>query len=278
MGAREQEIRALTEVGGQVDALAQAAFAASQTPECEGCNEAEGIEVPGGAMGREQKNLSVKRVLIVEDDPATLESVVRRVSADDVFAVVGTADTVSRGTDLLRTCQPDILVTDIGLPDGTGLDLISLASAMRPPPAILVLTVFGDEAKAIAAIERGAHGYLLKDEPVMTLQSCLWQLVEGGSPISPPIARHLIRKLKSPSAGPVSVEADAVRLTDREREVLSLAAKGYSHAEIGRLLEISPTTVASYTRKVYEKLAVHSRAEAVFEAARLGLLSAGDSQ
>lgn len=208
---------------------------------------------------------------IVEDEPQTRAALAARLAAVPGYQVLWQADRLSTARQALITGAPQLLIVDIGLPDGSGLDLIAEVRAQSPTTAILVLTVFGDEHKLIRAIERGARGYLLKDEPAIGLVDAIEQLRAGGAPISPAIARHLIARLTLPAAPAVPQEG---RLTARETEVLRLSAKGYNHAEVARLLDISVHTVASYTRKIYEKLEVSSRSEAVFEAARLGLLPA----
>jgi DNA-binding NarL/FixJ family response regulator len=207
-------------------------------------------------------------VALVEDEPATRSALAERLVATGRFRVAWEAGTLADARDRLRVQPPEVAIVDLGLPDGSGLDLIAEAHALSPPVLVLVLTVFGDERKLIRAIEHGARGYLLKDEPVIGLVEAIEQIRTGGAPISPAIARHLISRLLPPTAA-----AGSAPLTAREVEVLSLSAKGYNHAEIARLLEISANTVASYTRRIYEKLEVHSRAEAVFEATRLGLLA-----
>lgn len=216
--------------------------------------------------------MSTLTLAIVEDEPQTRAALAGRLSAVEGYRVLWQADRLAQARSALRAQVPDVLIVDLGLPDGSGLDLIADARGLTPVPAIMVLTVFGDEQKLIRAIEQGARGYLLKDEPAIGLVDAIEQLRAGGAPISPAIARHLVaRMLKPPVATPA---ASTSPLTPREIEVLRLAAKGYNHAEVARLLDLSAHTVASYTRRIYEKLEVNSRTEAVYEAARLGLLHA----
>jgi DNA-binding NarL/FixJ family response regulator len=208
-------------------------------------------------------------IAIVEDEPETRAALRARLSAVAHFRIAGDAGSLAEGRALLRAQPVDVLVTDLGLPDGSGLELIAEVRQRAPATAILVLTVFGDEHKLVQAIERGARGYLLKDESAIGLVDAVEQLRAGGAPISPAIARHLVARMlreATPTLPPDS------QLTAREVEVLKLAAKGYNHAEVGRLLGLSANTVASYTRRIYEKLEVGSRAEALYEAGRLGLL------
>jgi DNA-binding NarL/FixJ family response regulator len=166
----------------------------------------------------------------------------------------------------------DVLIVDLGLPDGSGLALIDEQRRRAPATAILVLTVFGDEQKLLRAIECGARGYLLKDESSIGLLDAIGELLAGGAPLSPAIARHLIGRMQSAATPAARDDQASESLTAREIEVLQLAAKGYNHTEVARLLDLSRNTVASYTRHIYEKLEVHSRAEALYEASRLGLI------
>ncbi len=206
---------------------------------------------------------------LVEDEPQTRAALATRLGAVPGYRILWQADRLDQGLLALQREPPQVLIVDLGLPDGSGLDLIAQARRIDATIGILVLTVFGDEQKLIRAIERGARGYLLKDEPAIGLVDAIEQLRAGGAPMSPAIARHLVARLLRGEAPPEPSEG---LLTAREVEVLKLAAKGYNHAEIARLLDISAHTVASYTRRIYEKLEVRSRAEAIYEAQRLGLL------
>lgn len=210
------------------------------------------------------------RIAVVEDEPHTRQALVGRLQAEPNLEVIVQAGTLAQARALLAECAVDVLIVDLGLPDGSGLELIDEQRRRAPHCAILVLTVFGDEHKLVRAIECGARGYLLKDESSIGLVDAIGELLAGGAPLSPAIARHLIGRMQAP---PTARSAEAPEaLTAREIEVLQLAAKGYNHTEVARLLGLSRNTVASYTRHIYEKLEVHSRAEALFEAGRLGLI------
>ena len=146
---------------------------------------------------------------------------------------------------------------------------------LHPDVEVMVISVFGDEQRVVTALKAGATGYLLKDDPSSEIGAAISQLLQGGSPISPAIARYLIRVFRpteSPEQAPPPIVDSGIDLTTRELEVLQLAAKGFSYGEIARMLGISGATVSSYTKKIYGKLAVHSRSEAVYEASRLGLI------
>lgn len=217
-------------------------------------------------------NLKPIRIAVVEDEPHTRQALVERLRQVEAYRVVGEAASLADARALLASQAVEVLIVDLGLPDGSGLDLIDEQRQRDPRTAILVLTVFGDEQKLVRAIECGARGYLLKDESSIGLVDAIAELLAGGAPLSPAIARHLIVRLRPPGDAVVVAEPAGSGLSGREIEVLQLAAKGYNHAEVAKLLGLSRNTVASYTRHIYEKLEVHSRAEALYEAGRLGLI------
>ena len=220
------------------------------------------------------------QVAVVEDVKDTRENLVRVISADKHFQVSATASTLAEGLALLSERPADVLLVDLGLPDGSGIDLIRNAAERFADMDIMVITVFGDERNVVRAIEAGASGYLLKDGETETIAESIMQLVEGGSPISPGIARYLLKRFQSPSSPSPSLSATDTgcekpdfSLTKREQEVLNLIAKGFRYDEIAELLSLSTHTITSHIKNLYKKLAVHSRGEAVFEATRLGLLT-----
>jgi len=225
-------------------------------------------------------------VLIVEDDDVTRERLAGVVAQDVLFRVLPPCAGVQEGIQALQTHRPRLLLVDLGLLDGSGLDLIRAATTVSPATEALVITVFGDERSVLAAVEAGATGYLLKDGDERAVSTALREVLEGGSPISPSIARHLLRRFQSVSAPPHATEAPAAAdrgpsnaaasgLTPREIEVLTLIAKGLSYADIALTLSMSANTVTSHIKHIYRKLAVRSRGEAVFEAAHLGLVNLG---
>jgi len=211
------------------------------------------------------------RIFIVEDDPITRRSLCDRIAADGEFEVAAAVGSCEEIRFILQTREPDVLLVDLGLPDGSGIDVIADAASRYPRLKIMVVTVFGDEKRVVSAIKAGAVGYLLKSDHSQKIGVAIRQLLEGGSPISPAIARHLIRLFKSEDDASDKA-AHREPLTPREQEILSLAAKGFSYVEIARYLQLSVNTIANHTRLIYEKLSVKSRAQAVYEASRLGLL------
>jgi DNA-binding NarL/FixJ family response regulator len=208
-------------------------------------------------------------VLIVEDDAAFRSRYVDILASDPDYQVVADVGTAAEGISALDSKAPDVLLVDLGLPDASGIDVIRHAAKQAPSCESMVVTVFGDEAHVLASIEAGATGYLLKDASADLFLASIRELVAGGSPISPVIARGLLRRFMPNPMVPQSMETN---LSDREREILKLVAKGFNFGEIGKLVGISPHTVTSHVKKIYRKLAVHSRGEAVYEAQKMGLL------
>jgi DNA-binding NarL/FixJ family response regulator len=215
-------------------------------------------------------------VFIVEDDDLTRASLVRRIAEAQVSlqvtAAVGTCREIRAA---LEASRPAVLLVDLGLPDGDGLDIIRETARRWPAVMIMVITVFGDELKVVSSIKAGASGYLLKDDAAVGIGEAIRQMLAGGSPISPAIARHLIRHFRpEATAGADRPPAPtAVALTPREMEILALASKGFSYGETAALLGLTSSTVSSYTKNIYGKLAVSSRSEAVYEATRMGLIN-----
>jgi DNA-binding NarL/FixJ family response regulator len=220
--------------------------------------------------------MATTTVMVVEDDPAFLGRFCRIVAQSEELALLAAVGDLASARCALERQAPDVLLTDLGLPDGSGIDLIRETAARHPATDIMVITVFGDERHVIASIEAGATGYILKDSLPEEFVALIAQLRAGGSPISPVIARQLLRRMQpapAPAADkPAAATALESALSARETEVLGLITKGFNFAEIARLLQVSPHTITAHVKKIYQKLAVHSRGEAVYEATRMGLL------
>jgi len=203
-----------------------------------------------------------ERILVVEDDPATLGWLRAELGALPGAEVNGCAS-VAEARRWLETHTPHIVLTDLGLPDGSGIEVIGLALRLHPRCEVLVISIFGDERHVVSAIEAGASGYLLKDSSLQPLAEQLQHLRDGGSPLSPQIARTLIRRQR-PQPQPAGQE-DGSALTERELEVLTFIAKGFSYQEGAAMLGVSTNTVRTHVKRIYQKLAVNSRTEAVYE-------------
>lgn len=217
-------------------------------------------------------------VLIVEDEPEFRMRFTQIVESEPTLELVGVAANKREAQELIDRSKFDVMLIDLGLPDGNGTDLIRQVSAKRPDVDIMVVTVFGDEQHVVSAIEAGATGYILKDSTAADVVSCIRLLRAGGSPVSPVVARSVLRAIRNRMGGgagntrPGGPSPDNNPLSARETEILQLLAKGMSFNEIGEILGISPHTVTAHIKKIYRKLAVHSRGEAVYEATQMGLL------
>lgn len=209
-------------------------------------------------------------LVLVEDDPRVRDAVRHALAQTEDIALLAVADTLAAGLALLDGVPAEVLLVDLGLPDGSGIDMIRATRKAWPDCAIMVATLFGDEARVLAAFAAGASGYLLKGSASADITAEIRTLRAGGSPISPMIARHLLRHFQVATP---EQEHGPVQLSSREQQVLRLITLGHSVPEIAEHLAVSPWTVQTYVRRVYEKLGVTSKAAAVSTAYRLGLVS-----
>ncbi len=204
----------------------------------------------------------------MEDDASTRTYLEDAVSARGELTLEAAVGSVAEAREQLASKHVDVLLTDLGLPDGSGIELIEEASR-KGGILSLVVTVFGDEEHIVEAIEAGAMGYLLKDQSPDDVGRAILDMLGGGSPMSPAIARYLLRRMRVEKSDAAS---DVPELSEREREVLGFIVKGFTYAEIAELTGISQHTVSTHIRKIYRKLSVHSRGEAVYEALQLGIV------
>ena len=218
------------------------------------------------------------QVLIVEDDPQTLEVFAAAVGRSERLALAAAMPTLTQAIAWLDNPANtvDVLLTDLGLPDGSGLDVIRHAMLRNPSCEVLVISMFGDEENVLASIEAGALGYIHKDSTPGDIAQTILQMKDGGSPISPMIARRVLAKYRgsrpAPSTPAATPTGGGRALSPREQEVLELIARGFSYADIARLKAVSVHTVQSHIKNLYGKLAVSSKSEAVYEGTQLGLL------
>lgn len=213
--------------------------------------------------------------MLLEDERPTREHLASLITEHPQLQLLGEADCCACARQFLKEHSPDVLLADIGLPDGSGIDIIRETQQKAPGMETMVLTVFEDEQNVVSALEAGATGYLLKDQAYDHLGDTVVALMRGESMISPKVARFLLKRfILSEEEAVEASRHSALRrsLTDRECEVLSFISKGYSYNEVGESLKLSTNTVRAHIRNIYRKLAVKSRSEAVFEAAQLGLI------
>jgi DNA-binding NarL/FixJ family response regulator len=214
------------------------------------------------------------RVLIVEDDAEFRLRFETIVSEANDLILAGSVGFVADALTAIEGCTFDVLLVDLGLPDGTGVDVIRAAHRRCPAARIMVVSVFGDEENVVQSIVAGASGYILKDSLSSEFVLTIRELLAGGSPISPMVARLVLNQARSSFADHISSnqEASEAVFTEREIEILTRVAKGFSFNEIANLLDISVNTVKTHVNHIYSKLSVHSRSEAIYEAGKIGLL------
>ena len=220
----------------------------------------------------------MSRIVIVEDVPWIRQSAEELLSSGG-FDVVGAFDSVRAALDALGAgLVTDSALVDLHLPDGSGIDVIHAFRRLCPSAVVVAFTVLDDAATIVAALRAGARGYLLKSTAPACLAPLVREALDGGAPMSAPVARLVVDALAVASApAPISpelaAEAETVtRLTPREKEVLVLLAKGLSYADVARVLGVGLGTIQGYVKTVYAKLEVTSKAEAAAVAARLGMV------
>ena len=211
-------------------------------------------------------------VLVVEDDPRFRDAFATAVNGASGLRLAGVAADVPEALQLLDALEPDVLLVDLALPSGNGIELIRHANARLPQCHSMVVTVFGDDESVLRCIQAGATGYLLKDARDVDIVQQIHLLCAGGSPISPAIARRLLKWVGGPSEPEKRVDVAKVGLSVQECSVLRLSAKGYNYEEIAGLMHLSRHTVETYVKRIYRKLQVHSKTEAVYEARSMGLV------
>jgi len=180
--------------------------------------------------------------------------------------------TIDEARSILQESVFTLAILDINLPDGSGIDLMKELSINSPDCYGVICSIYDDDEHIFAALRAGAKGYLLKDQPRDRQLEQLKEIVNGQPPLSPGVARRILNHFSSESPTIPDSRPRAAQLTDREKEVLTLIAKGYSRPEVAGLLDITLNTVSGYSKAIYQKLNISNRAEAVIEAVKLGLI------
>lgn len=211
------------------------------------------------------------RVVLADDHAAVRQGVRQFLETDEGMAVVAEATDGLEAVRLIRELHPDVAVLDIQMPGHSGIEVTRLVRAEQLPVGILILTAFDDEPYVRAVLQAGANGYVLKSADAAEIIDAVRSVYEGQSVLDPAIAHKLLAHLTR--AAPAEAPHEA--LTDRELEVLRLAARGHTNKAIGAQLSISDRTVQGHLAKIYDKLHATSRTEAVMRAVTLGLIPPG---
>ncbi len=195
------------------------------------------------------------KVAIVEDVTTVREGLANLIDASGPLTCVGRFSDAETAMERVPVVLPDVILVDIGLPGKSGIEFTGEMKRQFPSMQIVMLTVYDDEDRIFDSLKAGATGYLLKSLEPGKLVEAILEVYHGGSPISPTIARKVVKLFQSPA----TVSGDT--LTNREREILELLCRGFRYREVGDRLFISIDTVRSHVRHIYEKLHVRSKYE-----------------
>lgn len=203
------------------------------------------------------------KVSIVEDDPALRECLAIVINGSSAYRCVGTHPDAESALRQMPQEQPDVALMDIHLPNLSGIECLRILKPQLPGTEFIMLTAYSDDSKVFEALTSGATGYLLKRTPPAEILEAIAEAHRGGSPMTSQIARKVVHSFRQPTPVPASAEAVPSVLSVREHEILNHLCKGYRYKEIAAQLSISTETVRTHLRRIYEKLQVHSRTEAV---------------
>ncbi|WP_428607331.1 response regulator [Sedimenticola sp.] len=209
----------------------------------------------------------MQQTLIVEDVPEAHNWIIDGVSTAFPDTVISSAFCARDANELLDKHDYNLALIDLQLPDGSGVDLIERIKHATPATVCVVVSIYDDDQHLFPALQAGAGGYLLKDMPFEQFVRRLRGVLDNDPPLSPAIARRLLSHFSDSRPMPEH------NLTSREREVLTLIAKGNKLTDVASSLSISPHTAADHVKNIYRKLNISSRAEASLEATRLGLIT-----
>lgn len=204
------------------------------------------------------KDRKTIHIALVEDDDGTLRNLRRMLASDEGCLCVGGFRTVEEATDAIPRLQPDVVLVDVNLPDGTGVDAVRTLAPMLPETEFVMLTIYQDGDILFDALSAGAHGYLIKPVRTEQLLAAIHDVLEGGAPMSNVVARRIVRSFEPDKSLPPPEP-----LGPREREVLEMLAAGAMYKQVAKKLDISMNTVLTYVRRIYKKLHVNSRHAAV---------------
>ena len=212
--------------------------------------------------------MSPIRVVLADDHAVVRKGIRDFLQEDGDIQVIGEAGDGEKVKELILTLQPDVAILDVRMPLATGIDVARWIREQSLPVRVLILTAFDDDPFIVAALKAGANGYVLKNAEADAITAAVRAVHRGEPALAPDIAQKLITQLTGTPEAPQVAEL----MTDREREVLQLAASGLTNRGIGLKLSISDRTVQGHLASIYAKLQVNSRTEAVTKALQLGLI------
>lgn len=198
-------------------------------------------------------------VAIIEDDKTIREGIAKLISAQNEINLIGSFEDAESFMKEIEKLRPDVALMDIELPGHSGISCVQYLKPKYPGVQFMMFTVFNNPNKTFDALLAGATGYILKSEPSDKIIEAIKEIHKGNSPMSPQIARFVVNHFNRQNKSSAQIEA----LSLREREVLSYLSRGFVYKEIADKMTISVDTVRSFIRKIYEKLHVHNRTEAI---------------
>ncbi|UCD43515.1 MAG: response regulator transcription factor [Chloroflexota bacterium] len=211
-------------------------------------------------------------VSMIEDHQILVDSLSLMLRYESDIDFLGSASSISNGHNLIKETTPDVLLLDVGLPDGNGLDLIPEINAISPDTNIVVLTSLSDETTLMRVIDSGISGFVSKNSELSELMETIRKAADGEIVMPTSLLMGLLMRLPRDKAAAYQEDKGWERLTMREHEVLELLAAGKSGNEIAEELHIAPLTVRTHIRNLMSKLGVHSRLEAVTFGMKNGLI------
>ncbi len=206
------------------------------------------------------------RLVIIEDDPLLLENLTLLLSGEEGITVAGAYRSAEDAMRSLKNASPEVMLTDLGLPGISGVELIKKAKEEIPSLEIMAHTVFEDRERVFSAIKAGASGYILKGSSPREIIESIHSLYKGGAPMSPKIARKIIHEFQDEAT------SEQFLLTQREKEIVKLVEDGLTYKEIGERLNISTHTVHTHIKNIYEKLQAKDRNDAIIKARKKGII------
>ena len=208
--------------------------------------------------------MAMNNILIIEDLAPVMQWLEQSVNLAYVDSNITKALDLKSAMNEVKSQSFDLALVDIGLPDGSGLEVVDYLTQNKMPTMIVMTTIFDDDQHVFSALRKGARGYILKDQDKERLAQMLIDIENGQLPISPAIANKLLNFFNP--------QQPKNNLTNREKEVLTLIAKGIKVPQVADLLEIKKSTCYGYVKDIYLKLDINSRAEATMEASKMGLI------
>jgi len=216
--------------------------------------------------------MDIIKILLAEDHKVVREGTRRLLESQGDFEVIGEASDGVEAVELAKRLKPQIIIMDVSMPRLNGIEATKQIKALYPNIAILVLTGYDDDEYVFALLEAGAAGYLLKESSGEELIEAIRQVMSGEPVLHPKIMKKVLNRLRTPTEEP-SMQTSSEVLSDREMEVLRLAAKGMSNMEIADSLTLSVRTVQTHLRSIFNKLGVGSRSEAIVFGLKKGWLT-----